>query len=243
MRFSEFHQLVGSVDLIRPPKKELHAIFMRELNVLNPTPSERAQASAGFALSFEGHKNAPLRDSGEAYFFHLLRATVSLIRKQALLGIKDIQSVIGTLIHDSVEDAREGGTHPVIMAGNVFFRLNMSILLDVSVVTRRRSSGETREQFCKRILETDRWRSLVVKYEDRPDNMDTLEWVKDYEKQKAKVVETELWFPRYRDRLFDLLEKEVALGRVSPAYLHLPGLLYSVLMESVEREKIRLGMT
>jgi (p)ppGpp synthase/HD superfamily hydrolase len=243
MKFSEFHRLVGSMDLIRPPHEELYAILVDELKVLNPTHTEEQWVRIAFILSYRGHLKAPHRAGGEAYIFHLIRVTVSLIRHQASLGIKDIRSIVVAILHDSVEDAHEGGTHPVVMAGKVFFHLDAGTLIDVSVITRRRGLGETREQFCARILETYQWRPLVVKLEDRPDNMDTLEWVKDHEKQRKKVLETELWFPRYRDRLLDLLEKEVALGRVGPAYLHLPALLYSDLMESVRREKLRLGMT
>lgn len=231
------------MDLIRPPFERLLAIIMTELSAVGPTVAEQQWVRVAFILSYRGHLKVPHRSGGEAYIFHILRVTITLIRHQAFLGIKDIRSIVAAILHDSVEDAQKGGTHPVVMAGRVFFHLDANTLLDVSVVTKRRNQDETREEFCQRIYQSNRWRPLVVKFEDCPDNMDTLEWVKDYEKQKAKVRETELWFPRYRDRLFDLLEKEVALGRVSPAYLHLPALLYLNLMESVKREKLRLGMT
>ncbi len=237
----EFRALVGSMDLTNPKQNELCRILLQRLDVFQPAKRERGDIEKAFTISFEGHQNAPSRKSGEAYIFHPFRAAVSMFTKMELLGIFDARLIIAILLHDCVEDAKKAGISPLLMRGRVFIHMGGKVTADVYTLTKHSERGETRLEYNKRLLATDRWRPLAAKFEDRKDNLDTIESL-PREKQMSKVYDAEQWFPHFAHRLQILIDKAVDHGRLDKQFLHLPALLHWDLKGSVSREKARLGM-
>ena len=91
------------------------------------------------------------------------------------------------------------------------------------------------------ILVIDKNIDNLVKLADRKDNMDTLEFM-PLQNQIVKVFETDKWAGQYMHRAFGLLTGEHERGIVTSNHLAFAAYLFAKLMESVKREKLRLGM-
>lgn len=229
------------MDLVRPDKHTLCKILVQELEVLGPTSLERLKVEIALDVAYEGHRNAPERTSGEAFIFHPFRAAIANIRQQAALGVKDIALVEVILIHDCFEDAEKGGKSPLLMRSEILIRMGDEIASDVHTLTKHSERGETRASYNTRLLASTSWRPLAAKFEDREDNVDTIEWM-PRPNQISKVFETEQWFPHFGERLLALIEVEIVANRLSPQFRELPRILLQRLMRSVLREKTRIGM-
>jgi (p)ppGpp synthase/HD superfamily hydrolase len=240
-------ELLGHINPENPDPHELLKVILREMQGFNPPKSDLELMRRAFWISYKGHLTAPPRASGEAYIFHLVRSTIRNIWKQQMLGIYDLRLLLDTILHDCVEDAKSAGRSPLLARMTIATRLSIDIMLDVSAVSK--GPNETRLEFNNSLLGTRRWRAIALKFEDRKDNLDTLESM-ERGAQIRKVQDTIDWFVgrplwegmTFIKRLHDLMVTEHEQGKLGPQYLHLPGLLLADLLQSLNREKERLGM-
>jgi (p)ppGpp synthase/HD superfamily hydrolase len=240
MYTDEFRQLMGTINLQEPTQVQLWRILEAELVPLSLTHKEQKKTRNAFNISFEGHKNAPQRASGEAYIFHPVRAAIRAIRRQHLLRIKDVQLIVDILLHDCYEDAEKAGISPLIMRSKVQFRMGSEVAIDVHCLTKQKHKNETNHEAFVRLITAGRWRPLAAKLEDRNDNIITIESMPQAN-QIAKIAETEAWLPLISQELENLLEEEVATGELGRGFLLLPRLICEELIVAIQREKDRIG--
>lgn len=199
-----------------PQKQILWGVLQREVECLPLTPDDLKILGIAFDISFEGHREAPPRESGEAYIYHPFRAAIRTIRRQFALRIYDIDTIIEVLLHDCFEDAEAGGKRGLLVRSEVWFRLGERIATDVHTVTKHKERGESNEAYCKRLANCDSWRPYWVKFEDRIDNIWTLRST-SLERQRNKIRETREWFPVFAERLKVLIAHDM---RVEGTLIH-----------------------
>ncbi len=242
MDYAEFKRFVGSIDLLNPSKTLLWEILEKELDRLWPSQIERLRVYGAFDISFEGHRNLKPRESGEAYFFHPFRAAIRKIRRQVALGIKDIQVIVDTLLHDCFEEAANAGINPILMHSEVHIRMGTDVAEDVHCLTKQKQLGETNLEYLVRLLKCGRWRPIAAKLEDRYDNLITLESM-PLPNQVAKLEETARWLSLLTQELSTLIEYEVSNFRLSGKFQLLVPSLAHDLQEEIKKQKARLGLT
>jgi (p)ppGpp synthase/HD superfamily hydrolase len=223
------------VCLNNPDKEILRKNLHKELSFLPFTEKEIERINIAFEISFEGHRNAPARESGEAYIFHPYRAAYRMIRRQRRYRWYDSQLIIETLIHDCFEDAEKGNISPLLMKSSVQLLLGHSVAYDTFCVTKKK--GEASAEYCRRLSRCEKWRPFLVKPEDRLDNM----WTIGSMPRKSiisKIKETEHWFPIFEDRLNTLLERDLARGLVDDKLYFLAKNLYRELRDVTRAQKL-----
>lgn len=213
MRHTDLMRCMGTIDLQTPDKEMLRVVVARELLVLKPTPIEQQRIDIAFDIAFEGLKNVPVRQSKEAYIFHVVRAYICSVRRQRRRGVKSVRALIALILHDSMEEARKAGIHPEAIRTQVHIRLGGEAATDMDALTK----GEEDFEYVMQLRHHDVWEVIYAKLEDRLDNLRTLEYVPD-KKQRAKVVETALWLPLLTQRLKHLIDREVRAHRLHHAF-------------------------
>lgn len=240
MELPEFYRLMGTVDLVEPPKHVLEALLMHRLELRKPSGRMRRRVHRAFDISFEGHQHAPLRASGEAYIFHILRGAFDIIEIMQEFELNDFEWLVNFILHDVVEDAPEAGRSRLLTHANIVMRMGFETAQEVSYLSKRTVFGTKRENYTPDLLGCGYWRPQGAKFIDRTDNMRTLSAM-SREKQLAKIRETEGFALPLRDAMFKNLYEESEKGRIPPHKLHLPQTLYTRLMRVVANEKLRLA--
>lgn len=231
-----FTRLMGYTDPRAPSVDVLWNILQRELKHLTKLPDDIKRCEDAFRFSFEGHARAPLRDSGEAYFFHVFRAAIREIRAQQRLGVYDLEVIIIILLHDCVEDAAKAGFDPNLQREEIEKRFGLETSYDVLCLTKKPKEEETNDQYCNRLLRCDTWRPLVAKQRDREDNMRTIGGV-PHTRRVKKILETQKNFPAFQERLETLIEREIGKGHLDAAWRYVPQAIYSSLFAIVRLQK------
>lgn len=219
-----FVTLMTLVDRVNPDPKALWRIFIKEVTRCLPlTTHDVARLEKAFNFTFRAHRRTPLRESGEAYIFHLLRSSLVIAWAQQLCGVYDLNTLIDDLLHDCVEESKSeyhSSLHAfskLLTRSRVRLNFGWQTAKDVYTLTKHKEKGETNEAYCARLAASEEWRPLVVKIGgDRTDNMWTIGSVSK-DRRDAKIRETELWFPSLVARLEFLIEQEIAHKRLAPA--------------------------
>jgi hypothetical protein len=233
-----FDQLMERAGKESPnPGVLLHALH-KALAYLHPSETEREEFDRGFWHSFEAHAGAPPRDGGEAYIYHPVRATFRAIWRMRKLGVLDVHKLIVILSHDCVEDARKAGFDPRLQLEMQVKTLGVLIAYDTLCITKHQTVDETSDEFFTRILTEGTWRSIAAKYEDREDNIDTIEFCSQ-ERRIRKIKETEKWFPLLHRRLVELIEIEIQEDRLERVWRRMPDMLHRALVSAVATQKRR----
>ena len=237
-----FKRLMGHVDPKKPSKELLRTELIRAVRNLDIGMLGLYTLNTAFEFSYEGHRNAPLRDSGEAYIFHPFRATVRMAAEQERLGVLNVPLLAITLLHDCVEDAEKGGYHQFLLQSQVFLFLGPHIAQYVYHLTKHKEKNETGDAYFTRIERCDSWQVIAAKFEDRIDNMLTIGSVGP-ERREKKIRETERWFPSLEQRMSQLIDREIGQLGISPLWSRLPSLLAQRLNRIVMQKKKKYGMT
>lgn len=206
-----FNRLMRDAGLREPQKHILWGVLQREIRFLPVSEDDISILKTAFEISFEGHRDAPHRESGEAYIYHPFRAAIRMIRRQLALHIYDIMAIIEVLLHDCFEDAEVGRRNSMLVRSEVWFLLGEAIATDVHTVTKHKERGESNHAYCDRLAHSTLWRPLWVKFEDRIDNIWTLRSM-SHERQRNKIKETQKWFPIFAERLRVLIQNEIQSG-------------------------------
>lgn len=242
MNESALQQLMGTIpDPAKPDKALLWCIIVLEFKKLNPAVDAQVKLHRAFNISYFGHMYTPLRQSGEAYIFHIVRASIRMMWRQEQLGINNLQALLYEVTHDCLEEAERSRRNRRLLESKITRQLDAKTTYGTLTLTKHKERGETNEEYFRRILKTEIWEVLWAKFEDRLDNIVTIH---SMEKAKAitKIAETEYWFPQLKDRLKHLIEIEIKAGRLERSYRSLPNHLYQHLVTELRRQKQHLKL-
>lgn len=236
-----FLRRLGSLDPRHPEREALEAILIDAFRTLRPRERALRVLRSTFDLSYRGHLRAPPRASGEAYIYHILRADLEAIRMMDMFGVFNLNLVLQLTLHDTVEDAREGGYHPLLMRSNVLQEVGPINAWGIGLLTKHDEFGNVKPDYYRRLSETRMWEPVAGKHFDRLDNIRTLGDMPLHKRQK-KLEETEREFPSLTRTLFQNALRKVERGTFHHGYLALCGLIASELARAVRVEKDRLSM-
>jgi guanosine-3',5'-bis(diphosphate) 3'-pyrophosphohydrolase len=220
------------------------------VNVLSKTWShfpkeEQFEFQLSMLYSAEMHKGERRKDFITPYELHVLGVTCILVEA----GLKDYITLCAALLHDVVENTE--GTFKDIQR-----KFGGTVAIVVKVVTRDKSKSPA--IYWQAIISCKylhaMWRAGILKLADRIQNLDTLS-VLNKEKAIFIIRETEEWFPKiYKASLRTLSKLEQQSKRKNLRQAKGKGhsrgrrrsdmltKLYEKLMESLTREKKRLGI-
>lgn len=211
--FKQLEQRVGRKD---PHQHILRKQFLREIKRNLPlSPRDEIRLAKVFDFSFVSHRDTKPRDSGEAYIFHLVRASLVMTWVQSHCGVYDLEVIVNVLLHDCFEEDWETVMSRFLIRSRVAVRFGLNTASDVYALTKHKERGETNEAYCVRLAACLVWRVLAGKLVDRIDNMWTIGGVSP-ERRTKKILETEQWFLFICKRLIDLVDTEVDTGKLTP---------------------------
>lgn len=199
-------------------------------------PGDMARCEEIFRFSFEGHARAPVRDSGEAYFFHVFRPAIREIRGQQYLRVYDREVINIILLHDCVEDAAKAGFDPHLQRREIEKRFGLETSYDVLCLTKKPKGDELNGTYFDRLIRCDTWRPLIAKQRDREDNIRTIDAV-SHNRRVKKILETEKYFPALEERLQTLIDREISKGQLPAAWSRVPSTIYTSLFSLVRLKK------
>jgi len=220
-----FEAIMKRVDHRKPDRKVLSAIFCTEIERCLPlSRRDSGRLEKAFNFTYRAHLHTPLRESGEAYIFHLVRSSLVIAWAQSLCRVYDLNTLIDDLLHDCVEESKSEyhsslhGFSKLLTRSRVSLHFGWDTAKDVYTLTKHKEHGETSEAYCARLAISEEWRPLVVKIGgDRTDNMWTIGSVTPAQRE-GKIKETEIWFPQMISRLEILIDQEILHKRLTPAY-------------------------
>lgn len=237
-----FLRRLGSLHPVNPPKEALCGILLEAYATLKPSKLEVHRLSRAFDLSYAGHFHAPTRASGEAYIFHIIRAVLDALKMMEMFGVHNHRLAIQLILHDTVEDAEEGGYRPLLMRSNILLTTGIKNARGVSFLTKHDVFGNVKPHYYAELVGCGMWEPLAGKHIDRTDNMRTL-WAMPREKQLKKILETEREFPALTNAMFENAIKRIERGRFHQGYIPLCGMIAQTLQNALQTERRRLGMT
>ena len=200
-----YNRLMKGLHPLEPSKEDLLHVFEQALTLLPLTRKETVLLHTAFEISFEGHRLAPHRQSGEIYFMHVFRQFIRAVILMKKYRVVSVILLILILLHDTVEDAEEGHSTRFLAKSQIYLRLgNEYIVYSVMSTTKNKKEGETRVQFLLRIIRSDIWEVLVGKPFDADDNTGTL-YAMPKEKRPGKVQEIFDFYPLIKERAIHLI--------------------------------------
>ena len=239
-----FQAFMRGLDLREPSKETLRVVLDKELTGTPFTEEQVLEIHTAFDIAFEGHLLTPPRESGEAYIYHPLRSTIRMVRRQKRFKLFDHKIIMETLTHDCFEEVRKEHDHrkELLMYSSIQMRLGEDIAYDTLCLTKQKDRGETNEEYHARLLRSDSWRVLLVKPEDRLDNVWTISSV-PFDKAKRKLQETEVWFTQFKSRGVLLVIREIAKKKLDPRWESYTVSVYDELFRVVRAQKLALDIS
>ncbi len=211
-----FTHLTRVVDTKHPSRVILRRHFMREVRRRLPLSTrDEIRLAKVFDFSFTEHDATKPRDSGEAYIFHLVRASLVMVWMQDLFKVYDLEVIVDVLLHDCFEEDWETAMSRLLIRSRVAVRFGLETASDVYALTKHKERGETNEEYCGRLGTTTKWRVIASKLVDRIDNMWTIDAVSE-DRRFRKILETEMWFQFICQKLRGLIEDETRRKRLKP---------------------------
>jgi (p)ppGpp synthase/HD superfamily hydrolase len=127
-------------------KKRLLGRLEKAISSIPFTQEERGAILTSFNISFEGHRLAPRRATGEIYFMHVFRQCMKMIRLMIRHGVHDANLLCIILLHDVVEDAEEGKTSDFMVRSQIHLLVNDNVVYGVMCMTKKKNV-ESRDDF------------------------------------------------------------------------------------------------
>ncbi len=214
------------------------AEFIKKLGKTKATKEDKALVSVVYDFSLHHHLKAPARATGEHYFWHIYRASTSMLNDFILLGIFDLRMLLIEILHDVIEDARKAGFDPELVYRNVVRKFSAEIAYGTMAITKR--DGEHSHDALKRLITEHYWRSHGAKAYDREDNLTTLHGM-TLESQERKLAETEKYFPAIFNRLEAEIRIRVECGALPKEWLRLTPILRERQKCLVEENRKRIA--
>ncbi len=239
----QLRQMMRALHPVAPSQNSLRKILERSFALFPETQcTEKAKdlIRTSFVLSYEGHKNAPNRASGEIYFMHVFRQYVHACLLMHKFGVFSYIILCVILLHDTVEDAKKGGSTPFIAKSQIVKLIGKVIAYLVMWLTKKKDT-ESRDEFLERVIRCDRVEALIAKPFDGYDNIFTLAATKK-ETQMQKVEEIFRHYPLMLERTLHLLETEGGEGGMPDwrKWQKLVQALHRTLMKQAIKEKERV---
>jgi hypothetical protein len=198
-------RLIQGLHPHEPSKEHIFYVFMYALQLLPFTAKEIHLLITAFEISFEGHRLAPRRKSGEIYFIHVLRQVIRAVLLMKKHHVASMTLLAAIVLHDTVEDAEAGHSTRFLAKSQIHLRINNArIEYAVMCMTKKKKDGESRQKFLQRIISADVWEVLVAKPFDGNDNIMTLAAM-PFEKQYEKVEEIFEYYPHIEKRAIHLI--------------------------------------
>lgn len=154
-------------------KSRLLKKLEKAIKPLHFTTVQKLEIIESFDLSFESHRLAPHRSTGEIYFMHVFRQAIRLIRLMIIYKVSSSDLICAVLLHDAIEDAEKGKTTPFMVKSQIHLRVNDRVVYLVLCLTKKKGI-DTRVTYLVRILKSELWEVYVAKPVDCNDNMLTL---------------------------------------------------------------------
>lgn len=234
--------LMNGLDPFEPTKEALHKKLLLACSLLRLSSTQNAFLEEAFDISYEGHKFAPRRASGEIYFMHVFRQFIHVVTLMHHFGVASVKILAAILLHDTVEDAEKGKSTPFIRKSEIHLRLHDNeVEYSVMSVTKKIHENESRHHYLERVIRSDSWQVLVIKPPDCNDNIVTLAAL-PLEKQPGKVREVFEYYPRIQERAIHLLTVAGEKGELShhERWIHLVSHLHKTLRTHARKEQHRL---
>ena len=229
------------MDLLTRIKLRLLAKAEKAVLPLHFTKKENQRFFTAFEMSFEEHRNAPPRASGEIYFLHVFRQTVKMVRLMVRFRVKSVDLLSAILLHDTVENAEENKTTRFMVKSRMHFHTNTKIEYFVMCLTKNKAE-ETRDGYLIRLIQCGEWQPLVAKPGDSNDNMITL-FATPLASQAGKVKEIFTHFPTMKARAIHLITTEGKAGRLKhwKNWISLVEVLHGNLRRNAKKQQKRLN--
>ncbi len=123
------------MDTLTRIKLRLLARAEKAVLPLQLTKKESRTFLNAFDLSFEEHRNAPCRASGEIYFMHIFRQLMKMISLMVRFQVKSIDLLVSILLHDAIENVKENGTTQFMVVSKITALFNEKITYFVLCLT------------------------------------------------------------------------------------------------------------
>lgn len=179
-------------------KSRLLERLKKAIEPLHLTIEQKLEIIESFDLSFESHRRAPRRATGEIYFMHVFRQAIRLIRLMIKYRVCSSDLICTVLLHDAIEDAEKGKTTRFMVKSQIHLRVNDHVVYLVLCLTKRKNI-DTRDSYLVRLLKSELWEVYVAKPVDCNDNMLTLHATPKHS-QMTKVREVYMYYGELQKR-------------------------------------------
>lgn len=115
--------------------------------------------------AFEAHKGQKRKDGKTPYIIHPLTVTVGTAKRT-----NDINTWIAAVLHDVVEDSEEQDN----AIRDLEYKFGTDAANMINILTRRKSAGETYDDYIDRIAKSNNDQVMIIKIEDILHNLATL---------------------------------------------------------------------
>lgn len=183
-----------------------------ELENLPISDNEFGYILSAYNISFETHRHAPNRASGEPYIMHIFRQVMRVIKLMKRHKVVSVNLICAILLHDAVEDAIKGKKIPFMVKSEILLFVNSDVAEWVISLTKDKTR-ETRDTFLLRVSASEVWQVLVAKPLDCNDNIITLA-ATDKNTQAKKVAEVFIFYPKMKEQAIKLITQEGKDGKL-----------------------------
>jgi hypothetical protein len=221
-------------------KKRLLEHLENAISPLSFSANEKEDIRNAFTISFEGHRHAPRRATGEIYFMHVFRQCLEMIHLMKRFKVRSSDLLATILLHDVIEDAEKGQTTDFMMRSQIHLQVNDRVVYYVMCMTKKKNK-ESRVDFLRRLEVCDVWQVIVAKHGDANDNIRTLA-ATPQATQAIKVREIFTHYPILRRRGRHLIVQEGKSGHLKNwrRWLRLLDTMYATLIKNAHTEESRL---
>jgi (p)ppGpp synthase/HD superfamily hydrolase len=159
--------------------------------------------------AFEAHNGQKRKDGKTPYIIHPLTVMTGVAQRT-----NDINIWIASVLHDVVEDSEE----PDSVLKDLEFKFGTDVANMVNILTRRKSTGETYDDYIDRIAKSNNEQAILIKIEDIKHNLDTIHQidvkyddVDNDQKMQSKLNYIEIRKERYDHALGYLFSRLITL--------------------------------
>ncbi len=228
------------MDTLTLEKRRLLERLEKAIVPLHFQEKEHRSIITAFNISFEGHRLAPRRATGEIYFMHVFRQFMKMTRLMIRHHVSSSDLLAAILLHDVVEDAEKGKTSDFMVRSQIHLQVNRRIEYYVMCLTKRKNI-ESRGDYLRRIIGCEEWRVLIAKGGDANDNIITLA-ATPLHNQAEKVREIFVYYPIIKKKTIHLITCE-GMGGVLPkwrGWIAITNALHHNLRRNAWKERRRL---
>jgi GTP diphosphokinase / guanosine-3',5'-bis(diphosphate) 3'-diphosphatase len=146
--------------------------------------------------AFEAHKGQKRKDYKTPYIIHPLTVAVGTASRT-----NDINTWIAAVLHDVVEDSEE----PDNVIRDLEYKFGTDAANMVNILTRRKSAGETYDDYIDRIAKSNNDQVILIKIEDIKHNLDTIHQIdiKPTEEDNDHNIQAKLNYIEIRKERYD----------------------------------------